>query len=416
MSSFRFLHAADIHLDSPLRGLSRYDGLPHEDIRRATRTALDTLVTTAITQNVDFLIIAGDLYDGDWQDASTGLVMARALGRLIDAGIPVFILRGNHDAASVILKNLPLPPQITLFGSKKAETHRLPQLGVSLHGHSFENRHVPHDLTADYPAPTPGDFNIGVLHTSLGGYEGHEPYAPTSPEALIAKHYDYWALGHIHERAELHQHPHIVYPGVLQGRHIRETGPKGATLVTVENHRVTHLEHLPCDTIRWARTTTDCTALTTQDELHAAIRQTLTQTTTQADGRFLIIRLTLTGATPLHGTLLAHQATLREEIRQIAAMIPGTPGIEKIILDTTTPKAARPIEDDLTQTLADALNDPALLTLLEAHLASFANTLPPETQDTNTQTPLALARTGNWQALLAQAADALHARLNEGRP
>ena len=139
MSDFRFLHAADIHLDSPLTGLSRYEGLPADEIRRATRAAFDNLVDFACDEPVDFVIIAGDMFDGDWRDMGTGLYVARAMGRLEQAGIPVFLLQGNHDAASVVTKSLPWPNNVHRFAARAAQTFRLEELGVALHGWGLKN-------------------------------------------------------------------------------------------------------------------------------------------------------------------------------------------------------------------------------------------------------------------------------------
>lgn len=151
-SGFRFLHAADIHLDSPLTGLSRYEGLPAERLRRATRDAFDNLIDAAITEAVDFVIIAGDLFDGDWRDMSTGLYFARAMGRLNDHGIRVVVLKGNHDAESLVTKSLPWPPNVTVFGSREPQTIDLAELGVALHGQSFATGAVVEDLSAGYGA------------------------------------------------------------------------------------------------------------------------------------------------------------------------------------------------------------------------------------------------------------------------
>lgn len=249
MSTFRFLHAADIHLDSPLRGLSNYEGLPADRIRRATRDAFDNLIAAAIAEKAAFLVIAGDLFDGDWRDMSTGLYFARAMGRLAEAGVRVFILKGNHDADSAVTKSLPLPASVEIFSSRKVETFDLPELGVALHGRSFPTAHVHEDLTSAYPAPTPGRFNIGVLHIALEGYAQHAPYAPCTVQGLVAKGYDYWALGHVHERQVLSEDPWIVFPGNLQGRHARETGPKGATLIEVADGQVTSVRPLHLDVI-----------------------------------------------------------------------------------------------------------------------------------------------------------------------
>ena len=232
MSDFRFLHAADIHLDSPLHGLSRYEGLPEDDIRGATRAAFDNLVQRAIDEDVDFVVIAGDLFDGEWKDMSTGLYFARAMGRLDRAEIPVFLLAGNHDAASVITRSIPWPPNVRLFSARRPETHLLAELQVAVHGQSFSTPAVTDNLVPSYPAAAEHHFNIGMLHTALAGRKGHADYAPCSLDDLKAKQYDYWALGHVHQHETVCEAPHVVFPGNIQGRTIRETGPKGAVIVT----------------------------------------------------------------------------------------------------------------------------------------------------------------------------------------
>jgi DNA repair exonuclease SbcCD nuclease subunit len=131
-----------------------------------------------------------------------------------------------------------LPQHVTLFPHEQSGQLVLEEHGVAVHGQSFATRAVTHDLTRNYPKAVPGLFNIGLLHTSLTGRPGHENYAPTAPDALIAREYDYWALGHVHAREIVREDPWIVFPGNLQGRQIRENGPKGATLVTVSDGRV----------------------------------------------------------------------------------------------------------------------------------------------------------------------------------
>ncbi len=160
VADFRFLHTADIHLDSPLHGLSRYEGLPVDEIRGATRAAFDNLVQCAVDAAVDFVLIAGDLFDGDWRDMSTGLYFARAMGRLDQASIPVFLLSGNHDAASVVTRTIPWPPNVRQFGSRRAETHTLPDLGVAIHGQSFSTPAVTENLVLAYPMRLSPDHSL----------------------------------------------------------------------------------------------------------------------------------------------------------------------------------------------------------------------------------------------------------------
>ena len=235
----RFIHAADLHIDSPLRGLSRYPGPPLERLRGATRRALERLVDLALAEQVDFVLLAGDLYDRDWPDFHTGLFVRSQMVRLGQAGIRVFIVQGNHDAHGVITRQVSWPDNVKLFSSRSAETVHWAEIGVAIHGRSFPDRAVPEDLVPDYPPAVPGCFNIGLLHTSLTGMEGHDTYAPTSVAVLQTKGYDYWALGHVHQRQVVSQQPRVVYPGNMQGRHARETGAKGCELVKLlDQHKV----------------------------------------------------------------------------------------------------------------------------------------------------------------------------------
>ena len=142
-------------------------------------------------------------------------------------------MKGNHDAASVVTKTIPLPANVTEFPTNRAKTHRIEELKVALHGRSFQDRSANENYALTYPDPVPGFFNIGVLHTSCDGRPPHAPYAPCSVQELAARGYQYWALGHVHIHEFVCRDPWIVYPGNLQGRSVRECGPKGALLVDV---------------------------------------------------------------------------------------------------------------------------------------------------------------------------------------
>lgn len=380
MSSFRFLHAADIHLDSPLRGLSRYEGLPEAEIRGSTRRALDRLVETALTEKVDFVVLAGDLYDGTWQDVGTGLYMVRALSRLVQAGVRVVTLSGNHDAQSVIARELPLPDGIDHFSYDAPQTLHWPELGVALHGQSFRDRHVTQDMTRSYPAPVAGCFNIGVLHTSLSGYGEHETYAPCSVETLSAKGYDYWALGHVHAREIVCEHPWIVFPGVLQGRHARETGACGCELVTVEDGIVRSVEFVECDVVRWARLELDVSGMQTMDAVLGAARQAMENALSDAGGRTVIARIVLTGRSVLHDRLCASQAW-KEDLRGIAvSMAQGTAQIalEKIRNETSAPAHRAGVAEtrELDLALEGLMQDDEFLASLPEAFEGFFSALP----------------------------------------
>lgn len=413
MSTFRFLHAADIHLDSPLRGLSAYEGLPAERLRRATRDAFDNLVQAALTERVDFLVIAGDLFDGDWRDMSTGLYFARAMGRLAEAGVRTFILKGNHDADSAVTKSLPLPEAVKIFGSRAAETFDWPELGVALHGRSFPTAQVREDLAAAYPPAVAGRFNIGVLHTALGGYAQHETYAPCTVQGLAAKGYDYWALGHVHERQVLAQDPWIVFPGNLQGRHVRETGPKGATLVDVVDGQVAAACGLELDVLRWMRVEVDCGGADGLDVVHGRIGEALAAARREIAGDgAAVARVVLTGETATAAALSDRRALLRDEVRAIAQAMADL-WIEKVVVETRPLIQTRgAAAEDVAALLDEAIADPALPDLLAADLKPFLNAAPADACEAGGLQ--AAARQGDWSALLQTAAEALRERLTRG--
>lgn len=312
LASFRFLHAADLHLDSPLRGLGA--DAPATRIRQATRDALRNLVDLAIHEQVDFVVVAGDLYDGDWPDFRTGQALVAAFARLTRAGIRIVAIRGNHDAESVLTRSLRLPEGATLLRADRPDTVDWPELSVALHGQSFETRDVQQNLAQSYPAPAPGRFNIGVLHTAATGRPGHDSYAPCTVEQLASHGYDYWALGHIHAREELLQDPWIVFPGNLQGRHANERGPKGASLVTVRHGRVTGVEHRVLDAVRWVRVPVDCSGAADEDAVLDRARRAMGEAVDAAEGRLLALRLRMEGPCPAHGALARDPAALRQKL------------------------------------------------------------------------------------------------------
>lgn len=384
----KFVHAADIHLDSPLRGLERYPGAPVEQIREATRRAVENLVDLCIDEGADFLLIAGDLYDGTWKDYNTGLFFTDKMSRLREAEIPVFLVRGNHDAASQITTKLRLPDNVAELSVRRAETKVLGNLGVAIHGQSFANKAVTDDLAAHYPDPIAGYFNIGLLHTCVSGREGHESYAPCSLDTLVRKGYDYWALGHVHKREILHKEPWVVFPGNLQGRHARETGPKGATVVTVENGRVVSLEPRCLDAVRWTVCDVDIGGAASGDDVVDIARALLARSLDDADGRPVAARVILRGTSRAHGALHAHPERWTNEIRTAARDLGGEGvWVEKIRFASRTSinLVALCDRDDalgaLARSLRAARESEDELRALGEELASLRHKLPPEALD-----------------------------------
>jgi DNA repair exonuclease SbcCD nuclease subunit len=331
----RFIHAADIHLDSPLRGLERYEGAPVAELRGATRHALENLVRLCLEERVDFLLIAGDVYDGDWKDYNTGLFFARQMTRLREGGIKVFLIRGNHDAASQISRELTLPDNVHEFSTRRPQTELLEDLSVAIHGQSFPTQAVTEDLSANYPLARENFFNIGLLHTTAGGREGHENYAPCTVPGLLSKGYDYWALGHVHNREELHRDPWIVFPGNTQGRHARETGLKGCTLVGVTDGRVRSVEHKPLDVVRWCECAVTTDGAADLDEVLDRTRLALVAELDAADKCLLAIRLMVRGACQAHRALATKHEQFVNECRALANDLgAGQLWVERVQLQT----------------------------------------------------------------------------------
>ena len=318
----RFLHASDLHLDSPLRGLERYEGAPVKEVRGATRRAFENMVQCALREKVDFVVIAGDLYDGDWPDFNTGLFFAKGMVQLGESGIAVYVVRGNHDAASKLTRSLPLPKNVHLFPDKAPKTLTDNNLGLAVHGQSFATAAVLDDLAAIYPNAVPGLFNLGVLHTSLTGRPGHDNYAPTTEQVLRSKGYDYWALGHVHAREIVLRDPWVVYPGNPQGRHIREQGAKGCELVTVEHGKIT-TEAIALDVLRWAELVVDVADLPDLDALLDRAAAGVRAELAQSDGRILGVRFRLQGAGIVHREVSAKPDVIAEQLRAIALEVSG---------------------------------------------------------------------------------------------
>lgn len=385
----KFIHAADIHLDSPLSGLAAYKDAPSEVLRTATRDAFTRLVDAAIEEAVDFLVIAGDLYDGNWKDYNTGHYFSREMGRLNRAGIPVYLLFGNHDAESEMSKKLALPPNVHVFDARKAGTFRIESLRVALHGRSFKDAATTENLAVGYPPPEPGWLNIGVLHTALEGNAAHATYAPCSLAELNAKGYDYWALGHVHEYAVLQRDPWVVFPGNLQGRHIRETGPRGAVLVTADETGVQAVERLLVDVLRWQVVELDASAAQTlEDVVRLAGRAFEALVDATPSHLYLSVRVHITGKSAAHGELFGLEAHLRAEILgQAAAVGLDRLWVEKVRIATAEPSEPGAAGDHLARSdaiadlqilLAQAPLDAALLAALADDLRQLVDKAPLE--------------------------------------
>lgn len=387
---FRFIHTADLHLDSPLRSLALRDEALEQLIGAASRQVLTRIVDLCLAEAVDALLIAGDLYDGAQTSMKTARFLAQELARLDAAGIRTFIIRGNHDALSKITRELVLPASVTVFGARpevvQIETAGRP---VAIHGISFDKPLAPLNLLDRFAPAVSGAFNIGMLHTSLDGSPGHDPYAPCSLAQLRATGFDYWALGHIHIRTEHPGRPTIVMPGIPQARDIGEAGLKSVTLVTLaDDGSVTTATH-PLALARFERLDIPATGLATWPELVAAIDQALRAARRDLAGDHLVLRLRLTGATPLAWQIRRDRDLLESEARNSAESI-GTLWIESLDSDVIDPRttAGAGALADLARLVADTdPASPALAIALAEAAQDLAKALPPELRNLFGATP-----------------------------
>ncbi|HEY6564526.1 MAG TPA: DNA repair exonuclease [Pirellulaceae bacterium] len=380
----KFVHAADIHLDSPLLRLGHYDDAPVELLRTATRRALVNLVQFTLEERADFVLIAGDLYDGDWDDVRTGLFLVKQLSRLGEAGIPVILIAGNHDAANRMTRHVRLPNHVRMLDHHQSETVILDRLGVAIHGQSFARQAVTENLARSYPDRVPGHFNIGLLHTALEGRDGHDRYAPCSLDDLRGRGYEYWALGHVHQREVLNESPHVAFCGNLQGRNIRETGPKGALLVTVEDERIVS-EFQELDVVRWERLVLEARRVRSPDELLGHAEQQLTDLHLAAAGRPVAVRVEITGGCDYHTLLLGAIDHWEADLRAIAADV----GCGELWIEKVTPHT-RPLEDgvgseldegplaEVESLVTEYLDEQADLKILAGTLEDLREKLPVE--------------------------------------
>jgi DNA repair exonuclease SbcCD nuclease subunit len=345
----RFIHAADIHLDSLMKGIrSESAGIDPAAFRLSTRHALRNLVDWAIEERVDFMTLGGDNYDGDWKDFTTGLYFNQEMARLAESGIPVVSITGNHDAANLMTRSLSMPKSFRKLDDNAPETFE-PVDGVRVIGQGFRTKAVTENLAARYPVnDSSSGIVIGLLHTSLAGVsrDGHDNYAPCELADLRSRHYHFWGLGHIHkvDLLEAVGEAPVLYPGNLQGRHIRETGPKGAWLITLdETGTMTESCFRPLDTTRWELLTVDISDRQTEDDCWIAVADAVAKAGREGLGdRYLAARIRFVGISQLHSTLRklyeraddALLASCRNEAMQV---LPGRIWIEAVELKSSAP-------------------------------------------------------------------------------
>lgn len=309
----KFIHCADVHLDTPLQGLAEYPGAPVNEIRNATRRAFEKVLNAAITEKVNFVIIAGDLYDTGLKSFESALFFNKEMARLKDAGIDVYLIYGNHDAASKLIKQIRPPRNVKIFRATEPQTMLNEELKVAIHGQSFATPEVTEDLASKYPVPIPDYFNIGLLHTNLGGVSEHANYAPCSLQTLKSKGYQYWALGHVHNGEILCTDPYVVYPGNIQGRNGREQGEKSCELVTVSETGTISVEKVFTSVVPWIEAEIDASGCQSADDVYEILRVRFGTLHAESKERVTALRLRIVGATNAHAELNRDAEQVRNE-------------------------------------------------------------------------------------------------------
>ena len=312
MESFRFVHAADLHIDSPFSGIGDVDVRVANRLREATYEAFQNLVELCLKSDVDFLVIAGDVYDGADRSVRAQLRFRDGLSRLAYEGIQTFVVHGNHDPLDGWQSSIAWPEGVHIFGAapewKNIEKNG--EILAAVQGMSYPTREVTDNLALQFSPPQSGSiFTSWLLHANVGGNSAHPNYAPCIVDDLSASGIDYWALGHVHTRQTLKRAaPVIAYPGNIQGRHPNETGERGALVVDVDPSGASKSEFVPLDVVRWEHTDVDISNLETIDSLDSAIRQQTDNMSAIAEGRDVVCRVTITGRGPLHEQLAADGA------------------------------------------------------------------------------------------------------------
>lgn len=409
--SMKFLHAGDIHLDSALSGLSAHDEAPLELLRGATRRAFIKLIDLALAERVAFLVIPGDLFDTGWKHFQTGIFFMRQIARLHEANIPVYLLRGNHDSSEDMVRSLTPPPNLHTFGSDAPQTFELEVDGlkIALTGQSFQKAATFDNLAANYRFQ-PGALNIALLHTGLGGYANHQPYAPCSLDELKNAGAAYWALGHVHEQKLLHETaPTIAFSGNLQGRHVGEPGARGALMVTIAHGVIRPPRQVFLDVLRWQTATVDVGGTLTMDEAMGRVQTAFKALLDHAEERPVACRLVLTGKTAVHRELTTASRALRNNVLTQAMYVdPSRLWIEKIDVRTASPRDPAEIEAradglaELQKLLAEARGDADFIAMLKKDFAPLLAKAPKDVFEDAGATVLHHAAKGDFAALLSQ--------------
>ncbi len=379
---FKFIHTADIHLDSPLKSLALRDPQIADLVGVATRRTFERIIDLCLEEHVDALIIAGDLYDRDLRSMKTAAFLGHQMRRLEGVGIRVFMIRGNHDSESEITRYLDLPPNVHVF-TGHGGVEELTDFGVAIHGVSFAQRKAPESLLCKYKRPINGLINIGIMHTSLNGAEGHDNYAPCSVSDLINHGFDYWALGHIHKRQIHKDSPYVVMPGIPQGRNRGEDGCKSVTIVEISDQNIRIEERFVADT-EFQRVQVDVTDIIEWSSVIAKIEKALREMRDNIKARYVICHVVLSGSSLLFWRMRRDDDLLRAEIEEVIQQF-GNVFVDCIVNQILEPfhhstNNPDPV-DELRLLMSEASKDSVFCAQAISFLKKAIKRLPPELRD-----------------------------------
>ena len=361
MRKFRFVHAADLHLDSPFCGLSETSVRLRDLLHSATFLALDRIVGHAIQSDSDFVLLAGDLYDASDRSLRALVEFRRQMERLAEHDIAAYIVHGNHDPLNGWGSEFKMPPNVFVFdGEVRAESvvrkgHEIARVS----GVSYTRERVTENLAKSFKPPSDDVYSIAMLHANVGGQSGHADYAPARINDLVDAGFDYWALGHVHTRVILSSSPSIVYPGNPQGRHVRETGPRGCFQVDVDTDGRTSLKFVETSAVRWAKLDYSIADDTRMDQLIDGLRGRAEAVGAEFEGP-TVVRCRLVGSGPMHSDL--QRDGVLEEIRHALSATLEIESVQAVTgpeVDREGLMESEPIVADLMRLIERARRDPA---------------------------------------------------------
>jgi exonuclease SbcD len=321
MEPLRFIHAADLHLDSPFRGIGEASAALRGQLQSATLNALSRIVDHTINSKADFLVIAGDVYDSKDRNLRALVSFRKEMERLAEHKIPVFIVHGNHDPLNGWGSGFQLPPNVITFGGR-TDTEPYIRRGrevAEVTGVSYTRERVTDNLAASFKPNDNAAYSIAVLHANIGHQSGHADYAPATISELSAAGFNYWALGHVHTRSILATEPAmVVYPGNTQGRNPREIGPRGCYQVDVDTYGRAHLEFIDTGVARWTHLELSISNCAAMDHLIDSMLEKAREEASSFDGP-IVARCTIRGNGALHRDL--QREGMNDELRDVLGSV-----------------------------------------------------------------------------------------------